>query len=539
VTKMAVAVQEDSTLGSGLDAASVQNTKILDTPRTREACRSLGLVIEDLHFRPKEAFAIPGDMKEKQQMRYEHFEKKRKEHLAQVLAERANVIVRNAKKGEVPGVQSAQFLSMLESLFEKEAKRLETDLKNQLRSHSSLVKENEEQLRKEEDNLRREEERLARRLKVDKIKEETGEKTREKCDLRQEKNKEVNKKMHDEFLEKQKKFSEAQQAESFRLARRMEEKNQKSAEKSAYWKARVEGMKVKQKEAVVQRREEGVKRLDIIEAKIGAVTMRRDQEQVNRQIRSEEQHLHLMDVRSQKDRIDRCESYKRDKLRDEIDGNIERIETLLALKDQLLEQRKARTSKAEATRGSRGLNLRRDCLPGPGQYEMPSTSLNEMPVMRMAKSDLPNFIDQTCKATAANPAPGTYDTDILPDGHKVSESGPSMVNFGKGNRTSFLDEAMAAKEFVPAPGSYKTGASQLDKRATKMRRESINDQGLDKFSAKRYPVWARPATETPGPAGYNTDAYTRKEVLRRAQKSLPNLTKDMLRPQNIQKGAEA
>merc|ERR1719453_2684982 len=151
---MAVAVQE-KTLGVGLDAASVQNTKILNTPRTREACQALGLILEDLHFRPFESFAIPGDLKEKQQMRFDHFEKKRKELLAQVLAERANVIVRNAKKGEVPGVQSAQFLSMLESLFEKEAKRLETDLKNQLRSHSSLVKENEDQLKKEEDALRK------------------------------------------------------------------------------------------------------------------------------------------------------------------------------------------------------------------------------------------------------------------------------------------------------------------------------------------------------------------------------------------------
>merc|ERR1719453_2690819 len=149
---MAVAVQE-KTLGKGLDAASVQNTKILDTPRTREACKALGLILEDLHFRPFESFAIPGDMKEKQQMRFDHFEKKRKEHLAQVLAERANVIVKNAKKGEVPGVQSAQFLSMLESLFEKEAKRLEVDLKNQLRAHSMVVQENEAQLKREEDTL--------------------------------------------------------------------------------------------------------------------------------------------------------------------------------------------------------------------------------------------------------------------------------------------------------------------------------------------------------------------------------------------------
>merc|ERR1719482_555442 len=491
---MAVALSEEKVaLGAGLDTASVQNTKILDTPRTREACRSLGLVIEDLHFRPFESFAIPGDMKEKQQMRYDHFEKKRKEHLAQVLAERANVIVRNAKKGEVPGVQSAQFLSMLESLFEKEAKR------------------------------------LARRSAAEKLKSEIGEKTREKCNARLDKNAEANKKIQEDFLEKQVKFAEAQQAEKFRLQRFQEEKGQMSAEKSAHWKARVEGMKVKQKESVIKRREEGLVRLDQIEAKISAVTMRRDNEQLNRQIKSEEQHLHLMDVRSQKDRIDRCDNYKRDKLKDEIDGNVERIETLLALKDQLLEQRKARTSKAEATRGSRGLNLRRDCLPGPGQYEASKSSLNEMPVMKMAEASAPDFIDVQTKATRDNPPPGTYDSLILPSGDLIASSGPCGVNFGNNKRTSFLDDAMAAKEFVPAPGSYKTG-SQLDKRTTKMRRDAIEDKGLDKFSAKRYPVWARPATQTPGPAGYNIDEYTRKEVLRRAQKSLPNLTKDMLRP---------
>merc|ERR1719440_413209 len=190
---MALAVKKEETqLGGGLDAASVANTKILDTPRTREACRSLGLAIEDLHFRPYESFSIPGDMKEKQQMRYEHSEKKRKEHLAQVLAERANVIVKNAKKGEVPGVQSAQFLSMLESLFEKEAKRLETDLKNQLRAHSMVIQENEAQLKKEEDILSKRAKRDIQRAEAEKIKGEVGARTREKIKQRADVNAEAN-----------------------------------------------------------------------------------------------------------------------------------------------------------------------------------------------------------------------------------------------------------------------------------------------------------------------------------------------------------
>ena len=84
---------------------------------------------------------MPGDLKEKQLLRYEHSEKRRKKWLGDVLAERAKVIAQDAQKGNVPGVQSGQFLCMLESLLEKEAKRLEADLKGQLRQHSSLVKD--------------------------------------------------------------------------------------------------------------------------------------------------------------------------------------------------------------------------------------------------------------------------------------------------------------------------------------------------------------------------------------------------------------
>merc|ERR1719359_1599799 len=305
----------------------------------------------------------------------------------------------------------------------------------------------------EEDAVRRDEARLVKRSEAFRSKAEVGEKTKEKCNQRLDANAAANKKLQDEFAEKQEKFNQAQQAEKFRLARWAEEKSAMSAEKSEHWKARVEGMKTKNKEAVVKRREDGLIALERIEAKIRAVTMRRDKEQQGRQIRSEEQHLHLMDVRSQKDRIDRCDSYKREKLKDEIDGNVERIETLLALKDQLLERRKARTSKAEATRGSRGLNLRRDCLPGPGQYEASKSSLNEMPVMKMAEARVPTFIDVQTKATRDNPPPGTYDFLILPSGDLIASSAPDgLGKFGKNNRESFLDEAVRAKESVPAPG---------------------------------------------------------------------------------------
>lgn len=489
----------------------------------------MGLILEDLQFRGFESFHIPGDMKEKQQMRFEHYEKRRKDRLAQVLAERAKVIAANAKKGEMPGVQSAQFLSMLESLFEKEAKRLETDLKGQLRQHSALVKDNEEQLTKEQALQQRLELRDERRKQVQKHYEEIAEKTKQTIDNRLAHNMELIAASGASFEEKQAAFARELLAEEDRLARWASAKAAENHDKSAQFREKVEKMKEKTQLMQLERISEGEVKLREIEAKIMNVQERREEEQRNRQMKSEEQHLHIMDVRDSKNRIERVDGYRRTELRDQIDANIERIETLLALKDQLLDQRKGRNMKAEATKGSRGLSLKRDCLPGPGHYEAPPSCLTELPAARIGKSKVPGMVDCAIAGTKMNPAPGTYLTDVLPDGSRLGAHGAIGGEFSKRNRDSFLDDAMKAKEFVPAPGRYAVKSS-LDSRATKMARERLHDDGLDKFSAKRYPVWARPGTDTPGPAGYSVDDYTRKEVLRRAQRSLPNLTKDMLRP---------
>lgn len=236
-----------------------------------------------------------------------------------------------------------------------------------------------------------------------------------------------------------------------------------------------------------------------------------------------------MDVRDTKNRIERVEMHRRKDLREQIESNVERIETLLALKDQLLDQRKGRNTKAESTRGSKGLNLKRDCLPGPGQYEMPPSCLQELPAPRIGKSVVPGMLDVAIQGTKANPAPGSYDNRLLPNGQSASLGGMAQGAFGKNPRPSFLVDAAKAKADIPAPGTY--DSKQLDEsRAVKMSRNRLSDQGLDKFSAKRFPVWARPGTDTPGPAGYNVDEYLRKEVVRKVHKSLPNLTKDMLRP---------
>merc|ERR1719162_1604061 len=66
------------------------------------------------------------------------------------MAERGVVEAENARRGEIPTTQTEAYLGMMESLLQKEAQRLEHDLKAQLRAHSNSAKENELQLEKEE-----------------------------------------------------------------------------------------------------------------------------------------------------------------------------------------------------------------------------------------------------------------------------------------------------------------------------------------------------------------------------------------------------
>jgi len=504
------------------EAASQQ--RILDTPRTREACKRLGLVLEDLQWRSVDAFAHFSDSREKAQLRYEHFEKRRKDHLAEVLAERARVIAQNAKKGDVPGVQSAQFLGLLESLFDREAKRLEVDLKGQLRQHGSLVKDNETQLKKEMGQQQRDEVREQRRALSRQYFAGNGNRARQKLDDRMAHNAELMAKQDEMFRDKQASHSNQLAAEEERMKRFKEDKHALLGDRFAVGKDRLERAKEKNMMQHLENRMKGEVLLAEKDDRCSQVHARREDENKRRQIMGEEHHLHILDVRETKNRIDRIENNRRGEIREQLDNDVERIETLMALKDSLLDQRRGRNMKAEATKAARGLSLRRDFLPGPGQYEAQPSCLTEVSGGRMGKAKALGMVDDAVKGYSQTPAPGSYSTSLLPNGDRIDKSCPDGGKFKDHDRDTFLDAAVKAKDFVPAPGRYES-KSQLDRRGTEMRRDKIGEV----VSAERKRC---PRSETPGPASYNVDDYSRKEVLRRAQRSLPNLTRDMLRMNN-------
>merc|ERR1719281_1774511 len=67
-------------------------SRLLDTPRTKEACKRTGILPSELRVKALQDFAIIGDRPERQRMRFDHYESKRQEKLKIVLAERSKLM---------------------------------------------------------------------------------------------------------------------------------------------------------------------------------------------------------------------------------------------------------------------------------------------------------------------------------------------------------------------------------------------------------------------------------------------------------------
>merc|ERR1719159_1473787 len=87
-------------------------SKLLDTPRTVEACQRLGFLLSDLEAKAFDTFWIPSGDKAaalvKQKLRFEHRERRRQERLSMVLRERERLIEeKESAKGETGELSEA------------------------------------------------------------------------------------------------------------------------------------------------------------------------------------------------------------------------------------------------------------------------------------------------------------------------------------------------------------------------------------------------------------------------------------------------
>lgn len=509
---------------SMMTAALEPVPSVSDTPRLREALQRMGLLFADLKPRTLASFAVPGEIMERTRMRYEHYETKRAERVAMALAERAKVIGEAEAGKDAP---SGPLLVVMESLLDKESKRLEQELKAQLRYHNAVQRENDSQLNKEDQTRGKDARRQDRKKAADQM---WAAKARETHEVR-----ESHKKVNDDHNSKLRQKHEDAQAkqmsdlieEELRLQQFRNKQAARSDEKSRQFKAKIDKMKQGHEALMAEKFENGQKLLEKHRTRLANVEANVANDRKMQMMRSEEQQLHLEDVRMKKARIDRQNDFRAGQLLNQVNDGIERVETLLGLKEQIQLQRQAR---AVAGEGARAISLQRDCGVGPGQYEQNRDAfLQNAVVPRIVQSNISHeqFVEDIASVTKGNPPIGAYDPTRLPNGDRIDECSGIYPKMGNTKKTSYLDDAIRLARPNPGPGTYEA-KPQLSHLGAKLVRECIKDKGDDENDPRRFPMWARPNVDSPGPMAYTIDKFQRKDKLKRSQKSMPSLTKAML-----------
>lgn len=515
-------MQEKDVLDIAQDVESNNMMRLLSTPRAREACKRLGILPNELRVKRLQDFAVIGDLPERQQMRFNHFENKRQQKLKEVLGERSKIVQEQMEK-EVSGPACVGFqaLQMMEDMLDQEAKRMERDLKAQSRLHSIAEKHNEELLVKERRRRQREDEQNRAREKAEALREQKVLQIRSQSEAKFRRQAELAGQAEREFAERNMSIVLQHEDEDLRLQEFLREKQERAQDRSEQWQQRMEVIERRQESLMQEREATGVSKLVDYQRRLDILDQRRDSELKHKLMRHEEQSLRLVDAHEKRKQLERLEHQRRQEVANKLENQQQRVETLLSVKEQILEQRRVRNQQ-----GGPKIADVQTVGPGPAAYDPKPSCVTEAAAPKISsarsKSLVTGSIDAAVARARSQPAPGQYDPKVLPSGDGQWDGGGPVMRGGE-RRQTYLDQQAREARHVPGPGAYHSDqGSMKPKHGVKIGRDYVS--GLP----PRPPAWAKTGDScTPGPAAYNIDPTGRRRLLR-AHQSLPMLAKALV-----------
>lgn len=499
-----------------------ETLKRLETPRTREACRRLGIKLDDLQAKTLQHFKGVGDSVERVRMRFNHYETKRQGLLKKVLKERGTIVAERLEQRS--GSHRMTSLNVMEDMLDKEAKRLEKELKSQARCHNAIEKENETIMQKEKALRDRLQYRSERNYAKKRLDEERGEMARIESQSRAAK---VSQRKSQHQLEEQNR-------QATYLAHRMEDEMRlmdfdkdkendirERIEQRELHKAQIDKMRE------VEDHERQTRALELaqrMEEKSEMLNRKREEMAQERDIKAEESNLRYYDVMERKDTLARQQDFKREQVGKQLREDDTRIYQLGALKEQLVEKRKMRQRQVAVAQGHTGRQIAppRAAGPGPAAYNTREAFENAENYNRggvkistgNTKALVPNSIDEMIARSSAMPAPGSYDPKTLTKGGKSDLLSNGKSTFATATCRTYIEEEEMRAARVPGPGSYSV-EQKGPTNGAKMVRDYVP-------TARDHSSWVA-QTDTPGPAAYALDPFLRKERAMKYQGSLPTL----------------
>jgi len=251
------------------------------------------------------------------------------------------------------------------------------------------------------------------------------------------------------------------------------------------------------------------------------ITQRKEDAKVGQKVRHEEEALKLVDAKDKIKRMERKDLFRRDLIRQHMEQQEERVDTLLKLRDQIVDQRKVRI-KQQAVQKGRPQNIR-DSTPGPAHYQPLPSCLNEMPVTRISESKsintMPGSIDMMIKTSKTIPPPGTYHPRLLPSGNHLDFDivDGCTTKIVPGNKKTFADDVAKTFRYNPGPGTYNFEPGYELEHSVKMVRDYVD-------TSDKPPKWCKPVVDTPAPDEYLLDKFMKKKRFKHTS-SAPQLGK--------------
>lgn len=492
-------------------------TRMLDTPRMKEACRRTGILASELRVKALQEFAVIGDRPERQRLRFDHYENKRQQKLKTVLAERSRLMQESLKKDMLGTGPQYHSLQMMEQLLDQEAKRQERELRSQVRQQNTVEKENEIQLERENRLKRKQGALQEKQSKVEAMKQARTLELRAAHEQKEANQQALMLRNAQELEMRQAGYLADQLEEELRLRELRQEQERQQNGKSEQWQAKMEIIEKRNEELDAERIAHGSALVAKYESKLEEMDKKREEELMQKMLKHEESQLKLEDALDKRLQLSRQDELRRQDVAKQLESQIQRVDTFIGLREQIVEQRKIRARAASCSK-EKSLNLR-SLEPGPADYAARPSLLSDVGAPKICLSKpkaTEGSIDSYVERGRNLPAPGAYDPKVLASGKMLAPTGGPNMNAG-GKKQSFLDHQQKQAKFCPGPGAYDNRRSLELAHVAAIRRDYVRapDGRASAFV---------PDSCTPGPAAYALDAHQRQRRMN-AQRSLPSLQK--------------
>merc|ERR1719326_2827185 len=245
-----------------------------DTPRTREAVKRAGLSWAETQRRDYKSFFIVGEnLPEAQEMRSVHYETRRLQKVDLVMRERVKLIRERTEEKASPS--SFRALQSIEGLLDDELRRLEKNLRTQVRVHSSTERANNYQLERER-KLADKNAYRSNRVQVAQAQFGVkGDQQKAITEAKARHSKELQQNLASERLAKQTAYLAEQLEEEVRLEEHRRQKEILSSEKSEVWKQKCQQMKRRKEDLDMSHEIWGMKVMADSKTKLGNIEIAR------------------------------------------------------------------------------------------------------------------------------------------------------------------------------------------------------------------------------------------------------------------------